>query len=121
MLNKDIITTYTNLTTLREASQQRFPARVSFAITRNIRLLQSIVEDFDTSRRELILKYGTPAEEQDQYIIKDLTNFNKEAVDLENTEVEVSLAMINIADIENLDLTVQEMDGLYPMIREEEG
>ena len=121
MLNKDIITTYTNLASLRESSQQRFPARVSFAITRNIRLLQPIVEDFDASRRELILQYGTPTGEDDQYIINDIPAFNKEASDLENADTEVNLTKINISDIESLDLTVQEMDALYPMIREEEG
>ena len=47
MLNKDIVTMYRGLTSLASDLETKLPAKVSFAIVRNIKLLTPIVEDID--------------------------------------------------------------------------
>ena len=44
MLNKDIVTMYRGLTSLASDLETKLPAKVSFAIVRNIKLLTPIVK-----------------------------------------------------------------------------
>ena len=53
MLNKDIVTMYRGLTSLASDLETKLPAKVSFAIVRNIKLLTPIVEDIDFDYLEI--------------------------------------------------------------------
>lgn len=121
MKNKDILTWYNGLTTLRTAGTTRFSARVAFTVIHNLRTLQPIAEDIQASYGEILARYGTPLEEPDQFFIEDMASFNKETKELDEVEVDFPITTIKFSDIEHLELTAQEMDALYPMIQEEEG
>jgi hypothetical protein len=62
MKNSDIMSCYEGLTNLRQGANRRLPARTSFAIIRNLKTLQPIVEDIQTAYNELIIKYAEPVE-----------------------------------------------------------
>lgn len=122
MLNKDIITNYKNLIELRNNNTNQFPAKVSYAIARNARVLQPIVEDIETTRLSIINKYGEPVEDSPGYFSpkegqEDI--MMKELKSLEETETNVELAYISL-DFLNLDLSIADMDALYFMISEED-
>nr|DAP43414.1 MAG TPA: Protein of unknown function (DUF1617) [Caudoviricetes sp.] len=62
MLNKDIVTMYRGLTSLASDLETKLPAKVSFAIVRNIKLLAPIVEDIDFARQSVAATYGVEVE-----------------------------------------------------------
>lgn len=122
MLNKDLVQIYDNLYGLRERNEVRFPAKVSFCIMRNIKILLPTVESFEFARTTILQTYGIEAEEKPGFykIESDKTEIAlQELADLENTEVEMTLQKIKLQDIENLDLSIQDMEALYPMLEEE--
>lgn len=121
MKNKDILTCADGLYSLREAATQRLPARITFAIIRNLKLLQPIVEDIQTTYTEVLTKYATRTE-SGQYQIKDgcLDKLNAEMNDLYNTDTDVQLVKIKFEDIENLEFTLAETESLYWMLEEKE-
>ena len=64
MLNKDIMSCFEGLQNLRKATDRRLPARTSFAIIRNIKTLQPIVEDIQSTYRDLVDKYAEPIDNE---------------------------------------------------------
>ena len=107
MKNKDILTWYNGLTTLRTAGTTRFSARVAFTVIHNLRTLQPIAEDIQASYGEILARYGTPLEEPDQFFIEDMASFNKETKELDEVEVDFPITTIKFSDIEHLELTAQ--------------
>ena len=121
MKNSDIMSCYEGLQSLRQAANRRLPARTSFAIIRNLKTLQPIVEDIQTAYNELITKYAEPVE-GDRYQVKSgcLQDFNREATNLYSVDTEVSIVKIKFSEIENLDFTLSETEALYFMIEDGE-
>ena len=121
MTNKDILSCFEGLQKLRQAADRRLPARTSFAIVRNIKTLQPIVDDFRESYQELLDKYGEPIE-NDQYQIKleNVTIFNDELNNLYNLDIDLDIVKIKFSDIENLDFSLEETEALYFMMEDGE-
>ena len=121
MTNKDILSCFEGLQKLRQATDRRLPARTSFAIVRNIKTLQPIVDDFRESYQELLDKYGEPIE-NDQYQIKpeNVTIFNDELNNLYNLDIDLDIVKIKFSDIENLDFSLEETEALYFMMEDGE-
>ena len=121
MLNKDIISCFEGLQSLRQAASRRLPARTSFAIVRNIKTLQPIVEDIQSTYRDLIAKYAEPVDDE-HFKVKEenIQVFTNEANALYNLDTDVPVAKIRLADIENLDFSLEEIEALYFMIEDRE-
>lgn len=121
MLNKDIISTFEGLQNLRQAANRRLPARTSFAIVRNSKILQPIVEDIQAAYNELIMKYAEPVEE-DKFRVKqeNMKDFTTELNSLYNLDTDIQIVKIKFADIENLELSLEEIEALYFMIEDGE-
>ena len=121
MLNKDIITSFEGLQKLRQEASRRLPARTSFAIVRNIKALQPIVEDIQSSYNDLIMKYAEPVE-GDKFRVKEenMIEFTTELNNLYSLDTDVAIMKIKFADIENLDFSLEETDALYFMIEDGE-
>ena len=119
MTNKDILSCFEGLQKLRQATDRRLPARTSFAIVRNIKTLQPIVEDFQGAYRELLNKYADLID-GDRYQVKEenLTIFNTELDNLYNLDIDCQIVKINFTDIENLDFSLDETEALYFMIED---
>lgn len=119
MKNSEIISCYEGLTNVRQAATRRLPARVAFAIIRNLKTLQPIVEDIQTTYNELLTKYADPVEGEDnRFKVKEgcLDPFNTEVSALYDLDTEVPIVKIKFSDIENLDFTLNETEALYFMI-----
>ena len=121
MRNQDIISSFEGLQKLRQAANRRLPARTSFAIVRNIKTLQPIVEDIQAAYNELIMKYAEPIEE-DKFRVKEenKTEFTTEHKNLYSLDTDVSIVKIKFTDIENLDFSLEETEALYFMIEDGE-
>jgi len=123
MLNSDIIDIYEGLQKLREGASKPLPARISFAIIRNLKTLQPIVEAIQTTYSELLAKYADPIEgENNRFKVKDgcLDILNQEMTNLYSLDTEVPLIKIKFSEIENLHFSLNEIDALYFMIEDGE-
>ena len=121
MLNKDILSTFEGLQSLRQEANRRLPARTSFAIVRNVKTLQPIVEDIQSSYNELIMKYAEPIEGE-KYRVKEenMGEFTTELNNLYSLDTEVPIIKIKFSDIEDLDFSLEETEALYFMIEDGE-
>lgn len=119
MLNKDILTLFRGLQELSADSEVRLPAKVAFAIVRNLKSLAPIVEDIETARFHIAETYGVPTEQG--YSIPNVSRdaANEELNELANTNVEVSIVTIKMSDIENLSISVAAAEALIFMVEEE--
>lgn len=121
MLNKDILTMYSGLAGLASDLEARLPAKVSFAIMRNIRNLSPIVEDIETARRQIIVDHGGVAVGDDQMQIQhDQVDDCQRCFDeLGNMDVDIALVKIRFEDIESLNLSIPMAQALEFMLEEE--
>lgn len=121
MTNKEIIQIYNNLSILREHNIQ-FPAKISFIITQNIRKIQSIFEDCEIEKMNIGRQHGTPTPGKwGTYDIPDesMEKVQQELDDLLNLEHDIQFLKIKLKDIEHLQLSIQDMEALYPMLEED--
>ena len=119
MLNKDILEMYAGLESLMEDTEKKFPAKVSFAVLRNYKVLTPIMQDIMAAREAVAIKYGN-LKGENYYIPPDKREIaNKELLDIAEIDVEVSLIKIKMSDIENLNISFKEAKALEFMIGEE--
>lgn len=119
MLNKDIVTMYRGLTSLASDLETKLPAKVSFAIVRNIKLLTPIVEDIDFARQSVAATYGIEAEDGYSIPEQQIDTVNQELTAIAETEVDVPIVKVKMSDIENLNISVGIAEALEFMIEEE--
>ena len=121
MTNSTIINTYTSLSGLSDIT---FPAKVAYAIMRNTKALEALVEDIERAQQQIYTKYGHEVPDQPgayQIEPNNIEKANQELKDLSNVENDLKLMKISISDIGDLNLSMKDMAALYPMIQEEEG
>lgn len=119
MLNKDIVTMYRGLTSLASDLETKLPAKVSFAIVRNIKLLTPIVEDIDFARQSVAATYGIGVEGGYSIPEQQIDIVNQELTAIAETEVDVPIVKVKMSDIENLNISVGIAEALEFMIEEE--
>lgn len=119
MLNKDIVTMYRGLTSLASDLETKLPAKVSFAIVRNIKLLTPIVEDIDFARQSVAATYGVEVESGYSIPEQQIDTVNQELTAIAETEVDVPIVKVKMSDIENLNISVGIAEALEFMIEEE--
>lgn len=120
MLNKDIVTMYRGLTSLASDLETKLPAKVSFAIVRNIKLLTPIVEDIDFARQSVAATYGVEVDGGGYSIPEQqIDTVNQELTAIAETEIDVPIVKVKMSDIENLNISVGIAEALEFMIEEE--
>lgn len=119
MLNKDIVTMYRGLTSLASDLETKLPAKVSFAIVRNIKLLTPIVEDIDFARQSVAATYGVEVDGGYSISEQQIDTVNQELTAIAETEVDVPIVKVKMSDIENLNISVGIAEALEFMIEEE--
>lgn len=119
MLNKDIVTMYRGLTSLASDLETKLPAKVSFAIVRNIKLLTPIVEDIDFARQSVAAIYGIEVEGGYSIPEQQIDTVNQELTAIAETEVDVPIVKVKMSDIENLNISVGIAEALEFMVEEE--
>lgn len=120
--NKDIIEYYEELSASFKDNTKYLPAKISFIIQKNIKMLKELSEEIYSARNNIIQNYGIQDEEdKDSFIIpkefQEITQ--KELDDLIEMEQEVNILMLKFSDIENLEFTMNQMEAIMFMIEEE--
>lgn len=122
VLNRDIITMYQGLSQLASNEGMRLPARVSFAVVRNLKMLIPIIEDIDMARQSIAETYGTlDVDNPTQYRIPENNRdtVNQELDAIMETEVDVPLVKIKMTEIEDLNISIAMAEALMFMVEEE--
>ena len=122
VLNRDIITMYQGLQQLASNEGMRLPARVSFAVVRNLKILIPIIEDIDMARQSIAETYGTlDVDNPTQYRIPENNRdtVNQELDAIMETEVDVPLVKIKMTEIEDLNISIAMAEALMFMVEEE--
>ena len=122
VLNRDIITMYQGLSQLASNEGMRLPARVSFAVVRNLKMLIPIIEDIDMARQSIAETYGTlDVDNPTQYRIPENNRdtANQELDAIMETEVDVPLVKIKMTEIEDLNISIAMAEALMFMVEEE--
>lgn len=122
VLNRDIIIMYQGLSQLASNDEMRLPARVSFAVARNIKVLIPIIEDIDMARQSIAETYGTlDVDNPTQYRIPENNRdtVNQELDAIMETEVDVPLVKIKMTEIEDLNISIAMAEALMFMVEEE--
>lgn len=112
---------------LQKLAQQNFKAKLALSIARLLKAVEVEIQTFNTTRIDLIKKYGTK-DENGELITNDEGNciidpesieiFNKEFSDLLNTEIEINANKINVDLLEERDFTPSEIAALEPFLEE---
>lgn len=120
MLNKDILIMYEGLTKLAQDTDIVFPAKISFAVARNIKTITPIVNDLEVSRLQVLHRYGTKNSENSFSVPLDkVDECNKELDALANMDIEVPLVKIKLSDLEDLKFSIMIAQAFEFMLEEE--
>lgn len=119
LTNNQVYGLYETLIKFQDKNKS-LPIKVGFALLQNIKILEPIYSSIDTLRQNLILANGTQTEDGMVNVPKDkLEEVNKELTILGNEESEVKLRKIKLQDIENLELSLEELIKIEILIEEE--
>lgn len=106
---------------LLEVKSMTFPARISYILMRNKNKIESIVQDYGTAKDEALRKYSTliPNYKDRYYAPNSDSPYWNEIESLDNMETDVELIKFPLKEIENMELSLEVMNALLPMIEEE--
>ena len=123
----EVVNTYT---VIKNMSQKKMPIKMSRILTRNMRKMESIVQDFDEDRNKLVEKYGERKEDgslnyNENGGVKIMDDGFNELFEIMNMEVDITYDKLSEQDIERCDsdpgydkLTKEEVDALEPMLED---
>ncbi len=106
---------------LRSLSSKQLMAKTAYKISRNLRIISGEIELYQQQRDALVKKYGVPTDKPDVYSFE---NGNKEKFETElnalhDTEVENSISVISLSDLEDIKMSSGEMLDLDWLIKED--
>jgi hypothetical protein len=99
-------------------STQKLPIKLSYTIKKNTNKFQSIAEQIEKSRVELIQKYGEETEDGGYRVLpENEEKANQEFADLMNLEEEINIHTIDINSLpDDIELTNAQMDAIMFML-----
>ena len=121
MTNREVELNIHNLQNLR-GSGVKFPASVTYAIARNEKLLASIEEDILQAKTAIVQEHAEAVPDEPGYFRPKeghAADMEKELLALDVVDNDVNITKIKIADLNNMDLSMSDMDSLYFMLDEE--
>lgn len=118
LTNLDLVGLYDKLIGQKEIS---FPARISFIIARNEKKIWDILQDYLNAKNKAIKKYCTPVDgESGKFALPPQDSpYWEEMKELDNTENEIEFKKFYIDDLKDMELSLEVMNALLPMIEEE--
>lgn len=119
----DIVTLYRKLVEISNREGLKIPVKLSFKLLRNGKAIESIVMAFKEASNRAIMEYATPIEGTEGKVeisSEDFKIVQSQIKELEEAAIEIDLLPIKLSEIEELDLTMQDLAGLYPIIVNEE-
>lgn len=122
LTNEQVCDYFIALSNLKD-NKKLLPIKVSYAIVRNIKILQPLVESVDTIRMDIFTKYGTPSTEKPgSYNIapENIQVVNNQLRELGSAENEVDILTIKLDALDGYELSIEDMDALYFMLEDSE-
>jgi len=125
MKNAEIIK---NINALGTFTKDKVPAKLSFAIVKNLNKLKVVYQDYDQARIALVNAYSKKDDKGNNLkdgngfeILKEeyVSNWDEEIKELLEIEIDFEIHFINFSILENLQLAVSDMDAIEFMIKEE--
>lgn len=117
MKNSEIIAGYVGLMGLME-KKEKYPVKFSFAITKNLKLLEGLNRDFEAERNRLLDIYnvkddqGEPAYKTTgriEIMPKYEQEWQREAQELLDIEVEADVHKVKLEDLDGISITPEDM------------
>ena len=99
----------------------KLPIRFNFFLNRNIQLINSLGQEIENARTQIARAYGELNENGTSYNIPSdmITTVSQELNDLFNLEQDVDLHLFNLEELDDIELTYEQMKILMFMIKEE--
>lgn len=122
MTNAEIYGLNNALSTAFNSEERYLPAKINFYIQRNKNILAQLNESIESTRMDIIKRYGTPVEDDEQsydFSKENLRLANNELSDLLNIVQDVSIVMVHLSDLAELEFTPKQMQALLFMIEED--
>lgn len=119
--NSNIIQHYEKLNQAFNDNTKYFPAKLVFAIRKNINILKTASDEINSTRDNIIIHYGTPSEDGTYFIPPEQrATAQKELDELLDMEQEISLFKLNLLAIEDIEFTSNQMEALIFMINDDQ-
>ena len=114
---KDIVNNAAVFTTLNKNTLR---ARTAYKMALLFKEMQSQLDNYNVIRNSLLEKYGHYVKGDMYTFVQDenLADFNSEHEELLNEKVQLNCNKINIDELEDAELTTEQMTALLPFIEE---
>lgn len=98
----------------------KLPIKINFFLQKNIQTLLNLTREIEDARLEVARKYGELTEDGTSYQVPEesIADASKELNELFEASQEVNIHIFKIDDLEGIDLTMNQMNALMPMIEE---
>lgn len=126
---KDVLEINNNI---KSVVEKRLPVRVGFVLMRNMRSINSVAQDFEEKRMDVVAKYANRDDsgevivnEDGGVLITDVQAFNSDLTELLETDVDLNLDVVTLEDLQKCDedgydaLTPLEISAIEFMLQEE--
>lgn len=110
LTNNEILDNYIRLKEFKE-KEVSLPVKLSYALSRNQKLLEGYVVDIEKVRIELIQKYGNVTNDGEYKIDKEnIEHFSKELKELLDIENDLPLSTITEKELLNMNVNLSTKD-----------
>lgn len=110
---RDITTSLVKLVTMD------LPAKISYRMTRLVKLIKGELQDLEEVRVELVKKHGIQTE-QGIVVKENIEEFNKDFNEILDEEIEITFIPVNLSSIGEKNLSALDMLNLEIFIREDD-
>lgn len=99
----------------------KMPVKINFYLQKNIRLIESAIEEIDAARLSIGLQFGVPNIDGSGYDIpqENIAEANRELNDLFNLEQDLNIHIFKLSDFDGIELTYQQMSAIMFMVEED--
>jgi len=113
------------INSMQEIMSVKLPSKVSWNLSKNFKKLSEAIKDFNDFQYELLKQYAIKNQngevefdenQQFKIIPEYVSNFNKERNDLLNFEDTLTIHIIKLSDLENIEVSTTALYGLDFMI-----
>lgn len=104
-----------SVTSLKDLADKDVNIRIGIALAKNIKEFNEVLEVYNESRRKLFEKYGETIDDRILITEENTEVFNKEHKELLEQEVDVTINMIKVDELENVNIktsTLMSLDWL---------
>ena len=107
--------------TIAQIKNINLPITLSFKLTKNLMILEPIYQAIQTTREETLCAHGYTGEPDFQFPESEVAAINAKLIEILDIQNSLELSTIKMSELEKLEnLPISLMEGLYPIISEEE-